>query len=767
MNPRSRETEDNPLHAPEESLRIAADKAPEEVATPDYERPRLNLLVECRRTIIRHRRLILVMVGAGVIAGLLVQLPIQPVFRASTSIDVHSANGSSSSEPPISPGKTTGNIILETQMKLIKSDQTMTRAQQRLIDEPYPASPSRGDWLSRLQRVLHLGGKEGISFSDLLSETAKGVHVKPLGSTPLIEVSCDSWDPAFAARYCNALTAEFQSEDLENRGTQAKLTSDWLMRQAAEVQAKSAITERRLEAILGSSRSAPGQDGTNVDQERLRQLQMEVAMARADLMAKQAQIEVAQSGDPDSAAGPLDRAAYTASQTKLTGLQQRLKVMTTRFGESDSKAFHLRKEIEQVEIDMSNVRVANMQRLQKEFEAAKHREELLALSCQHLEASQPSVFQNGSEADRMRREIAIERQLYQALVQRAREAGFNSATQTSVVNVVEEAKEPGSATYPRRVPIVAAGLVIGSLAGLGLALFKDRNRAVLRMPGESKQLLGLEELGVIPSPIKDALLPLRKHPETLSHSGVKGQPAALQMARWDDDLSLVAEAYRNAMLSIMLASPKKQGRVYVVSSPGAGDGKSTVISNLGVALSKSRLRVLLIDGDLRKPSLHRTLSVPNGLGLRNILRGEVNLADLATSAYCKSTIFPNLCVIPAGRGREQVPELLHTSRFSDLMRHLSGEFDVILVDTPPMLHIADARILARQADGAILVLRCGTTTREDAMGARDVLIQDHVSILGTILNDFDPAKVGKYGYYKSYYAYQQESKTQGKLLANS
>jgi capsular exopolysaccharide synthesis family protein len=166
--------------------------------------------------------------------------------------------------------------------------------------------------------------------------------------------------------------------------------------------------------------------------------------------------------------------------------------------------------------------------------------------------------------------------------------------------------------------------------------------------------------------------------------------------------------------------------------------------------------VILVDADLRRPSLHGILSVPNGMGLRNILRGEVNLSDSSVLLYCKPTKFANLSVIPAG-GREQVADLLHTKHFHELMERLLRDFDIVLVDTPPMLHIPDARILAQNTNGAILVFRSGVTSREDAVRAGEVFQQDHVTIVGTILNDFNPASEGRYGYYKSYYAYQQQT----------
>ena len=229
------------------------------------------------------------------------------------------------------------------------------------------------------------------------------------------------------------------------------------------------------------------------------------------------------------------------------------------------------------------------------------------------------------------------------------------------------------------------------------------------------------------------------------------------MTRWNENFSITAEAYRNTTFSLLLGeAATRRTRVYVVSSPNAGEGKTTVLTNLGVALSQSKRRVVLVDGDLRKPGLHRQLRVANEFGLRNILRGEVNPETATLAELCHTTAVPNLSVITSGTGSEEVVELLHSPSVGDLLARLSREFDMVLIDTPPMLHMADARIFAGQSDGAILVVRAGSTTREEAEDARDLLEHDRAHLVGAILNDFNPDREGRRGYYRSYYRYKDQ-----------
>ena len=173
-------------------------------------------------------------------------------------------------------------------------------------------------------------------------------------------------------------------------------------------------------------------------------------------------------------------------------------------------------------------------------------------------------------------------------------------------------------------------------------------------------------------------------------------------------------------------------------------------------MSKSRLRVALVDGDLRRPNLHRAFGVENTFGVRNILRGEIDLESIPAEILTMKTLIPNVVLIPAGEGTEDVVELLHSPHFGALLARLSRDFDVVLIDTPPILHMADARILAGQSDGALLVCRAGITSHDQAADARDLLDHDGVRLVGTILNDYDQASDGAGSYYASYYKYQHD-----------
>jgi receptor protein-tyrosine kinase len=190
--------------------------------------------------------------------------------------------------------------------------------------------------------------------------------------------------------------------------------------------------------------------------------------------------------------------------------------------------------------------------------------------------------------------------------------------------------------------------------------------------------------------------------------------------------------------------------VIMITSAGKGEGKSSIVSNLGIALAEINLKVLLIDADMRKPHLHDIFNVSNSWGLSDLLREKSSLENCPVEALSRKTDIEGLSLLPSGPGTLSIANLLYSRRLADLLKRLRAEFDIVVIDTPPMLYISDARVLGRLADGAILVLRASKTTRDAARAAKQRLVDDGIPVLGTILNEWDFRAKSRYGYYTTY-----------------
>ena len=726
--------------------------------------PHANLLLDYFRTISRWRLAILSTALVGGLLSLLFNFDVLPLYQARTSLDIQSINGDFLNMRNVaatgdSSASSTESYV-QTQIKLLQSTTLLDRTVAHLKAEPHPAALDRQDLVSQLKRSFHLSHGQDLAYNDLVDDTAMRIKVKPLGITRLVEVTCDSWDARFAATFCNTLTEQFREIDLETRGTEAQKTSDWLTRQVADVRLKAEESQRKLEAATGGDGLVLSQASNDIGEDRLRQLQGELVRAQAERMQRESQSRIAETSSADALPASIESSAYRDYRQKLADLNARVAELVPPLTEDNPKVLHLRSEIREIQQSMAQERSSTTDRMRNEFESARRHEDLLNAAYATLQNSVSGEMSKTARVNLLRREVESEQTLYQTLLQRAKEAGFASAMQATTIRVVDRGMPPKVPISPRRGVAAGVGLLLGSFCGVGFAVFKDRHANVFRIPGEAERHLHVHELGVIPSANtrrRGHRLPGTTGKALGSGSVIEGDLAPA-LTCWNEHFSIVAEAYRNTTHSILLAGvARRRSRVYVVTSPNAGEGKTTVTTNLGVALSKAKLRVVVVDGDLRKPGLHKHLLVENNFGLRNILRDEVNVATAALSDLCKQTVVPNLFMIPSGTGREEVVELLHTgSAITRLLDRLALEFDAVLIDTPPMLHMADARILAAQSDGVILVLRAGLTSRDQAATACDLFENDQVPLVGTILNDFNPVREGQSGYYQSYYRYKDE-----------
>jgi capsular exopolysaccharide synthesis family protein len=224
------------------------------------------------------------------------------------------------------------------------------------------------------------------------------------------------------------------------------------------------------------------------------------------------------------------------------------------------------------------------------------------------------------------------------------------------------------------------------------------------------------------------------------------------MISWQQKSSLLAESYRTTLTSILFSRQNgERPRVLVFTSASPKEGKTTTVCNIGISLAEINHSVLLIDGDMRRPRLHTVFGVANEHGLSDLLLDKNPIDAEKLEAACVASTVPGLFVLPSGGSRRSASSLLHSARLPELLKLAREKFDTVVIDTPPMVNIADARVIGRFGDGLVLVVRSGRTTRDAALLARGRFAEDGIPILGTILNFWNPKTPG-YGYYRYYYA---------------
>jgi receptor protein-tyrosine kinase len=336
------------------------------------------------------------------------------------------------------------------------------------------------------------------------------------------------------------------------------------------------------------------------------------------------------------------------------------------------------------------------------------------------------------------------RQFYEAMSRRVDEASLASTVRQSNIRLVGPAQPPSRPFKPNLPLNLIMGIFGGLMLGVGYVMLREQTNSALRAPGEAGAYLTLPELGAIPRAEKWRLqLPGLPSPQN--------GKLLVERASLEQPLSGVSESFRATLASILSAGHHgERPQVLVITSSRPNEGKTTVVSNLGIALAEIGNKVLLIDGDLRRP--HQVFDQTNTWGLSDVLREKNAVEDLPLEALVKKTAIPRLNLMPSGTCTDNIFGLLCSGRMARLMPRFRQEYDYVLIDAPPCLEFADARIMARYAEKLLLVVRADFTDRRTAQAAVQRLLLDRIPVMGVIFNYWDPTHSDLY----SYARYSQE-----------
>ena len=327
------------------------------------------------------------------------------------------------------------------------------------------------------------------------------------------------------------------------------------------------------------------------------------------------------------------------------------------------------------------------------------------------------------------RDVDSNKQIYDSLLQRAKETGVSGELRTSNVRIVDAAETPNDPVSPRRGLNILLGLFGGAFLGVGLAFFFEYLDNRVKTPEEIEQELGLPSLGLIPMT-----------------AGIAGKANPLIS---DAAPPNFAEAFRALRTNILFSAADGGPKSIVVTSTGPSEGKTMVAGNVAIGLAQTGQRVLLIDADMRRPRAHELFSIPVEPGLSNLLVGASKPSEVVRQSGVE-----NLWIMPAGKTPPNPAELLGSKRFADLTSSLNGHFDCVVIDTPPVLAVTDSAVVAHRASGVLFVIAADVTSRQAAQTALDQLEHAHAKFLGAVLNRVDVERNSYYysRYYRKDYA---------------
>ncbi len=699
--------------------------------------------------LIRGKKLFVAgLVVAGTVVGGLVTILQRPIYQARATIEILDPRNQALLLDPKdgASGGTTAETYLPTQIRVLES----ASLQKRVIDHlkaNHPWSSSYSDRFAALRIKL---GLEPPVVKGAVPPVEMEARV--LANSRIIEVTSSSPDPSFAADFANTLAKEYVEYSLETFWQSGQQTSDWLTRKLQDMLVQLQTSESRLQAYAAQVGIIPTGEPGSIEGDKLKTLAEQLSGAQAERMSKQSALEIATASPPDAVPEVIDNEGFRANQEKLAELRQQLAELSAVYTSSYPKVMRVQAQINELEAASKLARENVITRIRNEYSTALRREQLLTTAYEAQSALVSDVARKAVHYDLLKHEVDTSQQLYEEMLRRAKQVGMSLGLPAANVHLLDPAKVPTDPMEPRPARNLLFGLVSGLFIGLGAAVGSEFVNRSLRSPGETAFHLRLPELGVIPSLDAGASRGNgRSAPPLDLINGRNGHRSeSVELATWREQDSLFAESFRNVLTSVLnsqrsLSAP----RVILITSTLRGEGKSSVVSNMAIALAEINQKVLVLDADMRKPRQHEIFNVPNTWGLSDLLREQTSLEHCPLEALVHHTEIGGLYVLPSGPGTVSIARLLYSKRMRELLERLRSEFDTILVDTPPLASLSDARVVGRLADGAVLVIRAGQTARRAALAAKQCLVADGVVVLGTVLNGWKSnVKKSYYDYYR-------------------
>jgi capsular exopolysaccharide synthesis family protein len=581
------------------------------------------------------------------------------------------------------------------------------------------------------------------AYRNTVSNFISNIDVSPVRRSNLVEVSFYSENPEMAARIANELCNTYILQNLQVKWDETTKASEWLSGQLVGIKANLEKSEDKLQAYARANSIIFVEEKQNLVNERLKQLQEEFTKAQTVRFEKESLYNLVQAGRVQDLPGILDNHLIQDLTSQMSGLEQKYADLTATVKPEYPKAIALKKQIDSLQATLNREKKNLAQNIIDSYRSALTNEKYLEQELNEQKKIVNDIDEKSIQYNILKREVDTNKQLYDGLLTRMKEAAVSAGVQASNIRIVDAAEVPKGPVKPRVFLNLALGLMLGLAVGVGLAFLQEYLDNTLKTADEVERLLRLPSLGLLP--------------DYIGNGKASGEELALVNHGNDGTLAPAVqtgrepiEAYRTLRTSILL-SANPVPKMLLITSALPSEGKTTVTVNLGATLASLGSKVVIVDCDMRRPCCHRSTGVENRPGFVRCLTGHVGLAE----AILPVPGVPNLSVIPCGPIPPNPAEVLSSPLTADLLRRLRSQFEYVLLDSPPLLTVSDSRILSTLTDAVVLVTRAYSTPFDLVRRARGLLYNAGARILGVALNSVDARKQGSsgYGLYRHGYGY--------------
>ena len=572
----------------------------------------------------------------------------------------------------------------------------------------------------------------------LLLRFWKSLKVEIVPKTDIITVQFRAKDPELAADVVNSTVSSYTERNFRSSYDSATQVSTWLSKQMDDLKVKAKESQEKLAELQKQIGLIGGDETDNIVTEKLKGIDEQLTSAESDRIVKEARYRIAASGNPELIASMVPEPTLQVLRSQQAELRVEYARLNTKFGAGYPKLAELANQMTQVESAIDSELKNLAERYKNEYLAAANAETMLRAKFEEQKQKAYDLNQGAAQYAILKHEVDATQELYQTLQLKLRQAGIVAGLASANIAVVEAGQLPSEPVDPR--PLLDFVLGLGAGLGLGLlsALGLEALDTTIRTSEEAENTSALPALAAIPQ------IGPSEFGSDWKRLEAEQRTIQLRLIAYRKPHSQAAESYRSLRTSLLLCANGDPPKVLAITSSLPSEGKTFTAVNCATVLAQQGASVLLVDADLRQPSLHQAFGIPQDPGLSGILAG----ACAEPEAVARAETVPNLAVLPSGGPAGYPAEMLASKKMQDLIDRWRCEYDHVVIDTPPVSMFTDAVVLGSRADAVLLVARASATSKQALRHTRDVLQRANVNIAGVVLNGVDLHHQNDY--YRSY-----------------
>ena len=693
---------------------------------PSFEQPAVNADAEpgigigdVIRMLGRHKGFIAACTLACSLIAALFVFHQTPVYEATATLRIDAGRASSLglNDLVASPQADNGDA-LHTEVAVLHSDGVAIRALNSLTPEEFR------QYAGERQRELAISpGSRTLTPEQerMVSRFEASTGVKQQENTQLVDVTFRDKSPQLAATIVNKLLAAYSVQSSDSRDQAVAQLKTWLSGQMDGLRSQVEASQAKLAEFQQANNIIGTPDASNTTTDRLKLLNDALTSSQAARIGKEAQLRAAQSGNPAALAALFPNPKLQALQAEQGALYSHYAELATKFGPKYAPLAEVQRQMNAVDAEVANQAQSIRSQLQQEYQSAMGNEKMLQKEYDQQTQQAFAFNRNQAKYAVLQGQVTSARELYDTLQRKLQQASVDAQISGVNTSIVDNARVPLTPVEPKKALMILSGLILGLLIGIsGAFLFEARSDSLQNLD-QLQRVVHFRILATIP-----VLTGKPRRQERLEAHDNSGTALAVL----ESPTSAASEGYRRLRANL-LSSGRDSMQTILVTSPLPGDDVTEAVVNLAVSLTRTGSRVLLIDADLRRPTLHKAFGFPNDIGLGNYLVGE----DRNRRLIQPVTSQQNLCLLVAGHRPAYPGEALGSASFRALMEQWMDSYDYILVKTAPLLAVSDAVPLLGWFDATVLVVTFDGTPVTQLVQTRTLLQQARASVAGIVVQN--------------------------------